>query len=209
MNKCYRNQESFNDDPDAEICNYYGGSSWYLKILKKPGWKEKSFKSLKTSCKDEAIKLAKIKYQEIMGTNQVLKNCLFNEEDRKIATLRKGLGRICEDKFKNLMMVKGYQVFTPVEDIWGSDFLISKDGKHFERVQVKSTSQSDKIKFHLVTNHSERVAYKNIVDYMAFISILDDCVWMVPVEYLPDKSGLSLTELKRDFKKFEVDYHGV
>ena len=209
MNKCYRNQESFNDDPDAEICNYYEGSSWYLKILKKPGWKEKSFKSLKTSCKDEAIKLAKIKYQEIMGTNQVLKNCLFNEEDRKIATLRKGLGRICEDKFKNLMMVKGYQVFTPVEDIWGSDFIISKDGKKFESVQVKSTAQTGKMTFHLVTNHTDRQLYKTLVDFMAFISIHDDAIWLIPVENLPDKTGISLTELKRDFEKFKVTYTGV
>ena len=209
MTKCYNNEESFNGDPDAKICHYYDGSTWYIKINKKPGWKQKVFKSLKTSCKDEAIKFAKIKYQELMETNQVLKSCLFNSEDVKIATLRKGLGRLCEDKFKNLMMVKGYQVYTPVEDIWGSDFLISKDGKHFEKVQVKSTSQNGKMSFHLVTNHSERVAYKNIVDHMAFISILDDCVWMVPVENLPDKSGITLTELKRDYEKFKVDYCGV
>tara|TARA_R100001463_G_scaffold133536_1_gene195038 strand:+ start:51 stop:677 length:627 start_codon:yes stop_codon:yes gene_type:complete len=208
MTKCYRNQESFNDDPDAEICNYKGGSSWYLKILKKPGWKRRYFRSLKTSFKDEAIKLAKIKYQDEMGTNQVLKNHLFNEEDIKIAGLRKGLGRMCEDKFKNLMMVKGYQVSSPVEDIWGYDFLISKDGIHFYRVQVKSSSK-EKTSFHLVTNHSNKVPYKKIVDYMAFISICDDCVWMVPVEDLPDKTGMSLTELKRDFKRFVVDYHGV
>ena len=68
---------------------------------------------------------------------------MFNPEDIKIATLRKGLGRLCEDKFKNLMMVKGYQVYTPVEDIWGSDFLISKNGKDFERIQVNITNWKD------------------------------------------------------------------
>jgi hypothetical protein len=32
---------------------------------------------------------------------------------------------------------------------------------------------------------------------------------MIPVENLPDKTGISLTELKRDYEKFIVDYLGV
>ena len=209
MKKCYHNEESFNDDPDAKICQYYGAPTWYIKINKKPGWKQRVFKSLKTSHKEDAIKQAKIKYQELIGTNQVLQNCLFNPEDLKIATLKKGLGRLCEDKFKNLMMVKGYQVSKPVEDIWGYDFIISKDGKNFDRVQVKSTSQDKNISFHLVTNHSEKIYYKQIVDYMSFVSIMDDKVWMIPVDNLPDKCGLRLSELKKDYEKFIIDYTGV
>ena len=156
MSQVYQNVETFNDDPDASIFQLYGKPTWYLRILKKPGWKEGNHWSLKTKNKDEAIIEAKKKYQEIIGINQVLKNSLFNPEDVKIATLRKGLGRICEDKFKNMMMIKGYQVYTPVEDIWGSDFIISKDGKNFERVQVKSTAQNGSTNFHLTTNHAER-----------------------------------------------------
>ena len=208
MSEVFQNVESFNDDPDATIFQRYGKPNWYLRILKKPGWK-KGHWSLKTTIKEEAVIEAKKKYQEMIGTNQVLKNSLFNPEDIKIATLRKGLGRLCEDKFKNLMMVKGYQVYTPVEDIWGSDFLISKNGKDFERIQVKSTSQTGKISFHLVTNHADKIPYKQIVDQMAFISIMDDTVWLVPVENLPDKTGMSLTELKRDYGKFKVTYGGV
>ena len=192
MKIVFQDEERFNDDPDAFIFKRYGKSHWYIKILKKPEWKQRVIRSLKTSYKEEAIKQAKIKYQELIGTNQVLKNCLFNSEDIKIATLRKGLGRLCEDKFKNLMMVKGYQV--------------SKDGKLWDRVQVKSTSQTDKMDFHLVTNHRDKIHYKQIVDYMTFISIMDDKVWMIPVENIPDKTGLSLTELKRDYEKFIVDY---
>tara|TARA_R100001460_G_scaffold52876_1_gene91829 strand:- start:53 stop:679 length:627 start_codon:yes stop_codon:yes gene_type:complete len=208
MSVMFQNRERFNNDPDATIFQRYGVSNWYLRVLKKPAWKKGGFWSLKTEIKEEAIIEAKKKYQELIGVNQALENSLFNEEDVKIATLKKGLGRMCEDKFKNLMMVKGYQVSSPVEDIWGYDFLISKDGIHFYRVQVKSSSK-EKTSFHLVTNHSNKVPYKKIVDYMAFISICDDCVWMVPVEDLPDKTGMSLTELKRDFKRFVVDYHGV
>jgi hypothetical protein len=209
MSGVYQNEESFNDDFHASIFQRYGQPTWYLRIKKKPGWKKGGQWSLKTPNKEEAIIEAKKKYQEIISTNQVLKSSLFNPEDVKIATLRKGLGRLCEDKFKNLMMVKGYQVYTPVEDIWGSDFLISKNGKDFDRIQVKSTAQTGKMTFHLVTNHSDKVPYKEIVDYMAFISIMDDTVWLIPVKNLPEKQGMSLLELKRDYEKFKVDYTSV
>ena len=211
MSEVFQNVESFNDDEDAYIFQRYGQPTWYLRILKKPEWKKGGHWSLKTKNKQAAIIEAKKKYQEIIGTNQVLKNSLFNPEDVKIATLRKGLGRLCEDKFKNLMMVKGYQVYRPVEDIWGSDFIISKDGKKFEKVQVKSTAQhfSEKAQFHLMTNHTDRIPYKHIVDKMAFISLLDDAVWMIPVENLPEKTGISLSELKRDYEQYKVVYSGV
>ena len=206
MSEVFQNATRFNDDPDATIFLRYGKPIWYLHILKKPGWKRGIHWSLKTKNKDEAIIEAKKKYQDVIGINQTLKNSLFNAEDVKIATLKKGLGRICEDKFKNLMMVKGYQVYTPVEDIWGSDFIISKDGKNFERVQVKSTAQTGKMSFHLMTNHTNKQLYKHLVDYMAFISIMDDVIWLVPVKYLPDKTGMTLSELKKDYEKFKVTY---
>jgi hypothetical protein len=206
MSEFFQNATRFNDDPDATIFLRYGNPIWYLHILKKPGWKSGSHWSLKTKNKDEAIIEAKKKYQDVIGVNQSLKNSLFNAEDVKIATLKKGLGRICEDKFKNLMMVKGYQVYTPVEDIWGSDFVISKDGVKFERVQVKSTAQTGKMSFHLMTNHTDKQLYKDLVDHMAFISIMDDVIWLVPVKDLPDKTGMSLSELKKDYEKFKVTY---
>lgn len=209
MSETFQNSERFNDDPDATIFQRYGKPNWYLRLLKKPGWKNGGHWSLKTAIKEEAIIEAKKKYQELIGVNQVLKNSLFNPEDVKIATLQKGLGRICEDKFKNLMMVKGYQVYRPVEDIWGSDFIISKNGTNFERVQVKSTTQTGKMSFHLATNHTDKQFYKNLVDHMAFISIMDDLIWLVPVENLPDKTGMTLSELKRDYGKFKVTYAGV
>lgn len=205
-NKVFKNCETFNDDPDATIFQRYGTPTWYIRILKKPGWKRGVHYSLKTRNKEEAIYQAKIKYQELIGTNQVLQNSLFNPEDVKVATLRKGLGRICEDKFKNLMLVKGYQVYTPVEDIWGSDFLISQNGKDFYKVQVKSTAQTGKTSFHLLTNHSDKRPYRDLVDYMAFISIMDDKVWMIPVKDLPNKTGMSLTELKEKYKNFTVHF---
>ena len=207
--KVFQNVEAFNDDVDACIFQRYGQPTWYLRILKKPGWKRGYHWSLKTTNKEDAIIEAKKKYQDVIGVNQVLKNSLFNAEDVKIATSQRGLGRICEDKFKNLMMVRGYQVYIPVEDIWGCDFLISKDGKKFERIQVKSTAQTGRMSFHLMTNHTDKQLYKHLVDYMAFISITDDTVWMIPVENLPDKTGMTLKELKESYQKFKVHYERV
>ena len=206
MSEVFQNATRFNDDPDATIFLREGKPTWYIHILKKPDWPRGYFWSLNTKNKDEAIIEAKKKYQDVIGVNQTLKNSLFNAEDVKIATLKKGLGRICEDKFKNLMLVKGYQVYAPVEDIWGSDFIISKDGKNFERVQVKSTAQTGKMSFHLMTNHTDKQLYKHLVDYMAFISIMDDVIWLVPVKDLPDKTGMTLLELKKDYEKFKVTY---
>ena len=103
------------------------------------------------------------------------------------------------DGFKNLMMVKGYQVYTPVEDIWGSDFLISKNGKDFERIQVKSTTNWKDI-FSFV-NHADKI-YQNR-SLITIISIMDD----TPVENLPDKqlpkeiTGKSLESLHNEFKQ--------
>ena len=63
---------------------------------------------------------------------------IFNEEDKIIATKNAALGRITEDKFKNLMMLKGYQVYAPVEDIWGIDFIVIDNEYNTHKVQVKS-----------------------------------------------------------------------
>ena len=100
---------------------------WYLRINKQPTWRDKFSCSIGTSDKEKAITLAKQKYHELINEDQIRKNTkgmIFNEEDKIIATKNAALGRITEDKFKNLMMLKGYQVYAPVEDIWGIDFIV-------------------------------------------------------------------------------------
>ena len=63
--------------------------------------------------------------------------------------------------------------------------------------------------FHLMTNHTDKQLYKDLVDHMAFISIMDDMIWLVPVGNLPNKTGITLSELKKDYEKFKVSYGGV
>ena len=117
-----------------------------------------------------------------MGSDTLLKNRLFTKEDIEIATRNAGLGRIAEDKFKNLMLIKGYQVYTPVEDIWGVDFVLIKDGKTFT-VQLKS-SNMDKPSWRLENN--AKVRYIDTCTHMAFVYIPEDRVWFVPTSILPD-----------------------
>lgn len=204
--KIFQFEERFNDDPHATIFRRRGGDNWYFRMTERPGVKRGHW-SLRTKDKQLAITEAKKKYQKIVGTHKVLEDCLFNSEDVEIATSQRGLGRMCEDKFKNLMMVKGYQVYTPVEDIWGIDFIISKDGKNFERVQVKSTAQDNNMAFQLCTHHSEKKIYKHIVDWMAFIAVRDDTVWMVPSEKLPDnKTGIAKSTLMQEYTQYKITY---
>tara|TARA_R100000030_G_scaffold43621_1_gene32951 strand:+ start:316 stop:951 length:636 start_codon:yes stop_codon:yes gene_type:complete len=204
--KIYQFEETFNDDPHATIFRRYGKSRWYFRIKQKPGV-QRGHWGLRTEDRETAIIEAKKKYAQIVGTQKVLEESLFNAEDVKIATSQRGLGRISEDKFKNMMMLLGYQVYTPLEDIWGVDFIISKDGKNFERVQVKSTAQDNNMSFHLCTHHSEKKMYKHIVDYMAFISIRDDAIWMVPSEKLPDnKTGITISTLKKEYSECKVTH---
>ena len=205
-NKIFQFEEKFNGDPHATIFRRYGGPRWYFRIRQKPGVPRGHW-SLQTEDRETAITEAKKKYAKIVGTQKVLEESLFNPEDVKIATSQRGLGRICEDKFKNMMMIKQYQVYTPLEDIWGVDFIISEDGKNFKRVQIKSTAQDNNMSFHLCTHHSEKKMYKHIVDYMAFISIRDDAIWMVPSEELPDdKTGISKSTLMKEYAKHKVTY---
>ena len=204
--KIYQFEERFNDDPHATIFGDMVNPNGIFVLNKNQEFLEIiGVSTLKT----EKLQLLrqKKKYAKIVGTQKVLEESLFNAEDVKIATSQRGLGRICEDKYKHMMMILGDQVYTPLEDIWGVDFIISKDGKNFERVQVKSTAQDNNMSFHLCTHHSEKKMYKHIVDYMAFVSITDDAIWMVPSEKLPDnKTGISISTLKKEYAECKVTH---
>ena len=89
--------------------------TWYVRINKQPTWRSKYSCSLGTSDQEKAITLAKQKYQELISEDQIRKDTkgmIFNEEDKILATKNAALGRITEDKFKNLMMLKGFILST-------------------------------------------------------------------------------------------------
>ena len=182
MNKYIQEKIDLNEDAYLYRRGDRSSPFYYLRIAKQPHWKSQKVISLKTRDMDKAIKKAKKEYDEIMSTDNLVKRRLFNKEDIKIATRNAGLGRIAEDKFKNLMLIKGYQVYTPVEDIWGTDFVLIKDGVTFT-VQLKS-SNMDKPSWRLENN--TKLKYKDTCTHMAFVYIPEDRVWFVPTSILPD-----------------------
>ena len=201
MNKYTQEKIDLNEDAFLYKRGDRSSPFYYLRIAKQPHWKDVKIISLKTRDKDKAIKKAKKEYDEIMSTDNLVKRRLFNKEDIEIATRNAGLGRIAEDKFKNLMLIKGYQVYTPVEDIWGVDFVLIKDREIFT-VQLKS-SNKDKPQWRLENN--TKVRYKDTCTHMAFVYLPEDRVWFVPTNILPDDvTGMIHWKMKNLCEKYEV-----
>ena len=201
MNKYTQEKIDLNEDAFLYKRGDRSSPFYYLRIAKQPHWKDVKIISLKTRDKDKAIKKAKKEYDEIMSTDNLVKRRLFNKEDIEIATRNAGLGRIAEDKFKNLMLIKGYQVYTPVEDIWGVDFVLIKSEKTLT-VQLKS-SNMDRPQWRLENN--TKVRYKDTCTHMAFVYLPEDRVWFVPTNILPDDvTGMIHWKMKNLCEKYEV-----
>ena len=200
MNKYTQEKIDLNEDAFLYKRGDRSSPFYYLRIAKQPHWKDVKIISLKTRDKDKAIKKAKKEYDEIMSTDNLVKRRLFNKEDIEIATRNAGLGRIAEDKFKNLMLIKGYQVYTPVEDIWGTDFVLIKDGVTYT-VQLKSSNR-DVPQWQLQNNY--KIKYKDTCTHMAFIYLPEDRVWFVPTGLLPNASSMRHNLMKSICEKYEV-----
>tara|TARA_B100000131_G_scaffold139961_1_gene136210 strand:+ start:101 stop:712 length:612 start_codon:yes stop_codon:yes gene_type:complete len=201
MNKYIKDKITLNDKSYLYLRGDRVNPNYYLRIAKQPHWKDNKIISLKTTDKDKALKKAQKEYDQIMESDTLLKNRLFTKEDIEIATRNAGLGRIAEDKFKNLMLVKGYQVYIPVEDIWGVDFVLIKDGEIFT-VQLKS-SNMDKPNWRLENN--AKLKYKDTCTHMAFVYIPEDRVWFVPTSILPDDvTGMIHWKMKNLCEDYEV-----
>ena len=200
MNKYTQEKIDLNEDAFLYKRGDRSSPFYYLRIAKQPHWKDVKIISLKTRDKDKAIKKAKKEYDEIMSTDNLVKRRLFNKEDIEIATRNAGLGRIAEDKLKNLMLIKGYQVYTPVEDIWGTDFVLIKDGVTYT-VQLKSSNR-DVPQWQLQNNY--KIKYKDTCTHMAFIYLPEDRVWFVPTGLLPNASSMRHNLMKSICEKYEV-----
>ena len=200
MNKYTQEKIDLNEDAFLYKRGDRSSPFYYLRIAKQPHWKDVKIISLKTKDKDKAIKKAKKEYDEIMSTDNLVQRRLFNKEDIEIATRNAGLGRIAEDKFKNLMLIKGYQVYTPVEDIWGIDFVLIKDGVTYT-VQLKSSNR-DVPQWQLQNNY--KIKYKDTCTHMAFIYLPEDRVWFVPTGLLPNASSMRHNLMKSICEKYEV-----
>jgi len=162
--------------------------AWYVYVKKIPrlGMKTHVTKSLRTKDKNIAIERAERFYLDVTQSENLVSNSIFTEEDRIIATRNQGLGRIAEDKFKNLMMIRGYEVYTPVEDIWGSDFILHKSGEYM-RVQLKSSALEEPM---WALKNNKGVKYRDLCTHMAFMHLPSGKMWLVDNNKLPDVTSL-------------------
>ena len=190
-----------------DLCVYQRNTTWYIRINKQPTWRDKFSCSLKTCDKEEAIRLAKEKYDELINEDKIRKQVrgmIFNEEDLILSTKQAAQGRIAEDKFKNLMMLKGYQVYAPVEDIWGIDFIVIDTEFNTHKVQVKSSSKDSRP---WPLKNTLGIRYNDTCTHMAFISLYENKMWYVPMKVLENHTGTSIshkamTQLCTDYEVF-------
>ena len=190
-----------------DLCVYQRNTTWYIRINKQPTWRDKFSCSLKTCDKEEAIRLAKEKYDELINEDRIRKQVrgmIFNEEDLILSTKQAAQGRIAEDKFKNLMMLKGYQVYAPVEDIWGIDFIVIDNEFNIHKVQVKSSSKDSRP---WPLKNTLGIRYNDTCTHMAFISLYENKMWYVPMKVLENHTGTSIshkamTQLCTDYEVF-------
>ena len=148
-----------------------------------------------------------LKYDELINEDKIRKQVrgmIFNEEDLILSTKQAAQGRIAEDKFKNLMMLKGYQVYAPVEDIWGIDFIVIDNEYNTHKVQVKSSSKDSRP---WPLKNTLGIRYNDTCTHMAFISLYENKMWYVPMKVLENHTGSSIThkamtKLCKDYEVF-------
>jgi hypothetical protein len=108
-----------------------------------------------------------------------------------------GVARVAGALFRN-----GYSVLTPMEDFVGYDLVAEKDGK-FIRIQVKTTTRTEKEKLHyrfMTSNGCDgKSAYtKDKVDILVCWAMDEDLFWVLkpsdckgPTKKLYPKTGSS------------------
>jgi hypothetical protein len=188
------------------VCSAFGGEHWYLRVrkIKENTLKSKIDinKSLKLTPQEVDINSPRLKTAalEVLAEikSQHYKECdeIFYDEDMRFLNRQMSLGRISEDKFKNLMMHNGYEVLKPVEDIWGYDFIV-KIGKIYETVQCKCTARLQK---HFSIQNKKGIPYKSLVSHMAFIHLPSSEVYYVPTQILPDTTKVRLDDSYLKYK---------
>ena len=99
-------------------------------------------------------------------------------------------GFLSENAVAHELIARNFEIYKPVIDIYGSDFVICKNNI-FYKVQVKSASQLDNTKYTFNMQYGgDRTAYESdMVDF--FIPILNklmcECVNMYTLKYFINK----------------------
>ena len=194
--------------PDKEWINestwiYKRNDVYYMRIAQQPHWKNRYVKSLKTPDKEKALKKAKKEYDKVMEEQRFVQASIFNKEDLQVASSQAGIGKLGEDRFTALMMIKGYQIYKPEVDIWGRDVILYKDG-NWMPTQVKTAKKrNNSWQFH--TKHSNNnIRYKDICSHMAFIHLIENRIWFIPNDKIPDVNNMAHSLFKSYLEGYEV-----
>ena len=177
---------------------------YYLAISKQPHWRKRYVKSLRTPNKEDALKRAEKEYNEVMEQQRIVQATIFNDEDVQRATSQAGIGKLGEDRFSGIMMIKGYQVYKPEMDLWGVDMVLYKDDK-FIPTQVKTAiKNNNQWQFQSKHTGSDRIKYKEVCSHMAFIHILENRIWFIPTDKIPDVDSMAHSKFKSYLNGYEV-----
>ena len=194
--------------PDKEWVNestwiYKRNDVYYMRIAQQPHWKNRYVKSLKTPDKEKALKKAKKEYDKVMEEQRFVQASIFNKEDLQVASSQAGIGKLGEDRFSALMMIKGYQVYKPEVDVWGRDVILYKDGKWMP-TQVKTTGINGN-SWHFQNNSSKnKIKYKKVCTHMAFIHLLENRIWFIPSDKIPNVNTMAHSLFKSHLEGYEV-----
>tara|TARA_B100000902_G_C27002243_1_gene760460 strand:+ start:144 stop:764 length:621 start_codon:yes stop_codon:yes gene_type:complete len=176
---------------------------YYIRIAQQPHWKNRYQKSLKTTDRELALKKAKKEYDKVMEEQRFVQASIFNKEDLQVASSQAGIGKLGEDRFSALMMIKGYQVYKPEVDVWGRDVILYKDGKWMP-TQVK-TAKINGNSWQFQTNHSKnKIKYKEVCTHMAFIHLLENRIWFIPSDKIPNVNTMAHSLFKSYLEGYEV-----
>tara|TARA_B100001250_G_C19549270_1_gene678236 strand:- start:134 stop:757 length:624 start_codon:yes stop_codon:yes gene_type:complete len=205
MSKHALNKEWINSDTYIYIrSDNVSKEYYYIHITKQSHWRKSYIKSLRTTNREDALKKAEKEYNEVMEQQRVVQATIFNDEDVQRATSQAGIGKLGEDRFSGIMMIKGYQVYKPEMDLWGRDMVLYKDGK-FIPTQVKTAIKSNnQWQFQSKHTGSDRIKYKEVCSHMAFIHILENSIWFIPTDKIPDVDSMAHSKFKSYLEGYEV-----
>ena len=202
--KYYLDKTEINNDAFIFLREHEVSNVYYIVISKQPHWRKPYIKSLKTSDKEVAVKNATKEYNSVMEQQRVVQATLFNDEDIQRATTQAGIGKLGEDRFAGLMMVKGYEVYKPDIDLWGRDLVLFKDDIWMP-TQVKTAIKSNN-QWSFTTKHTgnHKIKYKEVCTHMALIHILENHIWFIPTDKIPDVDSMAHSKLKKYLDGYEV-----
>lgn len=121
----------------------------------------------------------------------------------------KQTGDISESKFLARCIELGYSVLIPFGDRNRYDFVISKDGKNFDRIQVKTGMYKNGVlraklysTYYRLDKQLMRAYTSDEIDYFAICSSDLNKVYLVPIKEAPKKElSLRIEDTKNRQKK--------